>query len=83
MNNVEINDKRIKDNLTHLKYGLLSSFPNLDLRLGMIEGSKVLRCSADSFSDAFIELDLSVTRVDELLRSAIFEIKVLARMFDA
>ncbi|MFN8392225.1 MAG: hypothetical protein U0136_18175 [Bdellovibrionota bacterium] len=62
---------------------LSSSFPDLDLRFNLQNGTNRLRYTIPAVSSKVFELQLGQDEIDSLVHEATFEIKEITRRFDA
>ncbi len=62
---------------------LHTSFPQLDLRFNLKGGTSTLRYFMPDTSEQVFEANLNEQSLEELLHQAIFNVKELARLFDA
>ena len=76
--------EEIRERFVFLATELTTLFPALDLRFNLRSGSTSCRVFAGALSRRIVELDLEATEApEELLHSAIWEIKRLAGLYDA
>jgi hypothetical protein len=62
---------------------LQRTFPELDLRFNLLDGSTTARCLIPELSEEALELSLNGRELSKTLHEAIFSIKQLAHLFDA
>lgn len=73
----------ITDQFVAVASALNNHFPQLDLRFNLLSGSNVLRYQVASVSRKIFELELGTKSTKQLVHEAIFNLKEVARLFDA